>query len=226
MDMDELKAYVDRLFAGRRETEEVRELKSEILSNLEARLEDYIAEGLPHAQALARAKRTLENVDGLIPDLKPVYINRRRVELVQAALLYTIIAWILTIPLRIILSGIAANTFLLFSAVGLGIYFLILSSRRDEAYLNAAAPLDQKRLGRHGRAAWLIWAFFIMLAAALNTVKHFGSDIWFGRPLHVDGPYRFAQIAVSYALPFITIVLPLLYTKARALAEKYEVENK
>lgn len=225
MGMDELKKYVDSLFAGHKATGEVTELKEEVLGNLEARLEDYIAEGLSYELALARAKRSLENVDNLIPDLKPVYINRRRVELVQAALLYTLIAWVLTIPLRIILSGIVANTFLLFSAVGLGISFLILSSRKDEAYLNATAPLDQKRLGRYSRAAWLIWALFIILTAALNTVKHFGSDIWFGRPLHVDGPYRLAQIAVSYALPFITIVLPLLYTKARALAEKYEVEN-
>ena len=224
--MDELKKYVDRLFAGHRETEEVRELKSEILGNLEARLADYVAEGLPHEQALVWAKRSLENVDDLLPDRKPVHVNRCRMELVQAALLYTVIAWILTIPLRLIPSGAVANTFLLPLAAGLGIYFLILSSRKDEAYLDAAAPVDLKRLDRHSRAAWLIWALFIALAAVLATLKYFGSDIWFGRPLHVGGPHHFARIAVSYALPFITIILPLLYTKARALVQKYEVNRR
>ena len=223
--MGDLKKYVDRLFAGHRETEESRDLKIEILGNLEDRLADYLAEGLPYGEALARAKRSLENVDDLLPDRSMVYINRLKVELIQAALLYTLIAWVLTIPLRLTFSGIVANTVLLLLVVGLGISYLVLYPRKDGAYLDAAAPLDQKRLGRQGRAAWLIWALFILVTAVLTTLKYFGSDIWFGRPLRVDGPYRFAQVAVSYALPFMAIILPLLYSKARTLAKRYEVEK-
>ncbi len=224
--MEDLKKYVDRLFAGHRETEESRDLKIEILGNLEDRLADYLAEGLPYGEALARAKKSLESVDDLLPDRRAVYINRFKVELIQAALLYTVIAWVLTIPLRITLSGIVVNTLLLPLAAGLGIVFLILSSRKDETYLDAAAPLDQKRLGRQGRTAWLIWVLFILVTAVFTTLKYFGSDIWFGRPLCVDGPYRLAQIAISYALPFVSIILPLLYTKARTLVQKYEVDHR
>jgi hypothetical protein len=223
--MDDLKRYVDRLFAGYKETEEVRELKAEILSNLEARVADYTGEGMSYGEAVVRAKENLGAIDFLIPHQKPVQINRYKAELLQAALLYTIIAWVLTIPLRVIPSGVVANTLLLFMVAGLGLSYLILFCRKYEIDLDAAAPLDQERIGRHGRAAWLLWALFIILAAVLTTLKYFGSDIWFGRPLHLDGPYRFAQIAVSYILPFITVVLPLLYRKARTLAEKYEVER-
>lgn len=223
--MDDLNKYVEGLFAGHKESNEVEELKAEVLGNLEARLADYIEEGVPYEEALARAKRNLETVDFLVPADGAVYVNRYRLELNQAGLLYTVIAWVLTIPLRFTLSGIVANIFLLFLAFGLGVSYMVLSSWKGEAYLNAAAPLDQKRLGRHGRAAWLIWTLFIAVTVAFTTIKCFGSDIWFGRSLHMDGPYRFAQVAIAYVLPFVAVILPLLYTKARALAKKHEVKN-
>jgi len=76
--MDDLKRYVDRLFAGHKETKEVGELKAEILGNLEARMADYIEEGVPYNEALTRAMRSLDTVDDLLPDQKPIYVNRRR----------------------------------------------------------------------------------------------------------------------------------------------------
>lgn len=222
--MDDLERYVEGLFAGHRETRATRELKSEIRSNLEARLADYIEEGLPYEQALARAKRSLENVDELLPDRQPVYINSLRVELVQAALLHAVIAWVLTIPLRFSPAGIVVNTLLLALAIGLGIPFLILSSRRGEIDLGAVAPVDQRRMARYGKTAWLVWLLYLAVSTAFTSVKHFGSAIWFGRPLHIDGPYQFALLAATYALPLVTVILPLLFNQARALAEKHEVE--
>lgn len=224
--MDELRKYVDSLFARYKMTGEVAELKEEILGNLEARVADYLGEGMTSSEAVALAKSNLGSIEFLIPHQRPVYVNRYRLELLQTALLYTVIAWILTIPLRLTFPGALVNTLLLLAAVGLGIAYLLLSSRKDEGYLSATAPLDQNRLGRHSRTAWLLWVLFVAVTAALTTAKQFGSEIWFGRPLHLDGPHRFAQIAVFYALPVVTIVLPLLYSKARTLTEKYEVEIK
>jgi|LSQX01.2.fsa_nt_gb hypothetical protein len=222
--MNDLERYVEGLFAGHRETRETGELKAEILGNLEARLADYIEEGLSHEQALARTKQSLDNVDDLLPRARAVYINRFRIELLQAALLYTVIAWVLTMPLRLIPSGIIANTILLLLVLGLGLSYLSLSFRKERACPGAVAPLDQERSGRQSRTAWLLWALLISLTAVLTTLKHFGSAIWFGRPLHLDGPHQFALVAVAYLLPLVTVIVPLLFTKARYLAKKYEVE--
>ena len=74
--MDDLKRYVNRLFVGYKETAEVRELKAEVLSNLEARVADYTGEGMPRGEAVARAKSNLGTVDLLISHQKPVRINR------------------------------------------------------------------------------------------------------------------------------------------------------
>ena len=224
--MDELKRYVDKLFAGHKETKEVRELKAEILGNLEARMADHIEEGFPYNEALTRAMRSLDTVDDLLPDQKPVYVNRRKVELLQVGLLYTVIAWILTIPLRIMFVGrFVVNNLLFLAVVILGVIYLILSSRKDGPYLNAIAPLNKKTLAKYRKGAWLVWALFMVVMTAFTTAIRFGSDIWFGRAVQIDGPYQLAVIAVTYAVPLITIILPLLFSKACTLAEKHEVDN-
>lgn len=224
--MDDLKKYVDKLFANYKESKEVRELKAEILSNLEARVADYLEEGMAYDEAVALAKRNLDTVDELIPDHKPVYVNRYRLELLQAGLLYTVVAWIFTIPLRLMsVRGLLVNNLLLFAVIILAVIFLILSSKKDESYLNAVAPVNKKRLNSSRKAAWLTWALFIAVMTALTTAIRFGSDIWFGRGVHIDGPYQFAEIALAYTMPCITIILPLLFNKACVLADKHEVDN-
>lgn len=224
--MEDLKRYVDKLFAGHKETKEVGELKAEILGNLEARVADHMEEGRTYEEAVALATRSLDTVDYLIPDQKPVYRNRYRLELLQASLLYTVIAWILTIPLRAMFFGrFLVNNLLFLAVVILGVIFLVLSARKDENYLNAVAPVNKKKLTRYRKAAWLVWALFMVVMTAFTTAIRFGSNIWFGRAVQIDGPYQFAVIAAAYAVPFITIILPLLFSKACTLAEKHEVDN-
>lgn len=50
--MDELRAYVDALFARRGDTAENREMKEEIYGNLAARRDDLIAQGMPETEAV------------------------------------------------------------------------------------------------------------------------------------------------------------------------------
>lgn len=221
---DDLKNYVDRLFAGHKSAES-RELKNEVLGNLEARLADYLEQGLVYEEALSKAKGSLDSVDDLLPDRKPVYINRFRLELLQSALLYLLIAWLATIPARILPTGIFVNTALALVLLILGVLFLSGSSRMKGESREAAAPLNSKRLHLFRKAAWLIWILYMALSAVLNTLKYFGSNLWFGRFPHVGGPYQFALIVLNYALPLLTLIIPLLFGKACALAEKHGKEE-
>ncbi len=225
MKKDDLERYVERLFAGHKETVESKELKNEILGNLEARMVDYIDGGMSPEDALSLAMGSLDSVDDLLPDQKPVYINLFRLELLQTALLYVLISWLLTIPARILPSGIFSNTALALFLFILGILFLYSFSRIKGEHREATALLSLKRL-RHGRkAAWVIWVLYIALRTALTTLKYFGSDLWFGRFPRIGGPYQFALIVLSYTLPLITVIIPLLFSKAGALAEKYGKEE-
>lgn len=42
----------------------------------------------------------------------------------------------------------------------------------------------------------MIWGVFFLVAAGTMAALTFGSDIWFGRPLNISGPYQLANLAV------------------------------
>lgn len=66
--MNELRIYVERLFEGKVLTAENIELKEEIYGNLTARYEDYLAQGLSEAEALARTKASMTNIDDMLDE--------------------------------------------------------------------------------------------------------------------------------------------------------------
>ena len=66
--MNELRMYVEHLFEGKVLTPETIELKEEIYGNLMARYEDYVAQGLSEADALARTKASITDVDDMMAD--------------------------------------------------------------------------------------------------------------------------------------------------------------
>lgn len=66
--MNELRVYVEHLFEGKVLTAENIELKEEIYGNLTARYEDYLAQGLSEAEALARTKASMTSIDDMLDE--------------------------------------------------------------------------------------------------------------------------------------------------------------
>ncbi|MDD3838998.1 MAG: permease prefix domain 1-containing protein [Clostridia bacterium] len=220
--MKDLEKYVEGLFIKYRESKEIAELKDEILSNLEAKVNDLVSNGLEYNRAVKRATQSIKNIDFLIDDSKEIYVNRYKAELLQLALLYVIIAWILTIPIMIVGIGAIINIFLLFTAIVLGIFFIKVYSNKDEGYLNKMKAFNIKRVSRYKRAAWILWVLFIVISIMSITAIQFGSNIWFGKGINISGPYQFAVLAIRYVLPFITIIIPLLFSVSAKLILKYQ----
>ena len=221
--MNTLKSYVDDLFTGYKENKQIRELKDEILSNLEAKVADLISNGMEYNQAVIKATENIDSVDYLIEDVKKVYINRLRIELLQVGLLYSLIAWIITIPLKIVGIGVLLNSNLLVIVAVLGILFFVLNSKQEKRYLHKTSVLDIKSAMRNKKLSWLICGLYITLSTLGTTAIYFGSNIWFSRPIRIDGPYQFAVLGIRYALPFISIMIPLLFSAYLRLLQKYEV---
>lgn len=64
--MIDLQKYIDGLFRHQRLTPEVKDLKEEILSNMIAKRDDLIAQGLSAEKATEKAKESLSAIDYLI----------------------------------------------------------------------------------------------------------------------------------------------------------------
>ncbi|WP_312113725.1 permease prefix domain 1-containing protein [Brevibacillus reuszeri] len=220
--MERLHKHVDQLFAKYKSSKQVRELKREILSNLEAKVADLTAGGLAYNEAIDIAKRSITSIDDLIDDQTRVYVNQMTAELVQKGLLYFLIAWIVTMPFRIVGSGILLNELLLLGSIVLGIVYLVLRLKKQDMYLRRTATFDVQAAFRRRKLVWAIWVVFITVSILYNTAMLFGSNIWFQTQVKIAGPYHFAMLGIQYALPFVSLLIPILFHIVPGLMMKYE----
>lgn len=224
--MNKLNNYVDYLFRKYSKTAKITELKLEVLSNLEAKVEDLTANGVNYDDAVEMAKASLLNIDSLIDENTEIYINKYMLEFYQIILLYSLVAWILTTPLRIIGIGGFLNFVLFFSSIIIGIrYVLALQKKKSDdfqltAYVNIQAAQKTKKL------AWILWLAYAVISTLSVTAIEFGSNIWFSRSVNIDGPYQFAVIILKYVLPLFTILIPLAFNAAPTLLSKYQAGDK
>lgn len=221
--MNSIQDHVDTLFKGYGKSNEIQELREEIISNLEAKVTDLTSNGMDYNQAVVIAKNSIKSVDHLIEGIKEIYINIFKTELSQIALLYFLTAWIITIPLRFVSVGFLINPSLLIAVVVTGVKFLSFNSHKEQSFLQMTATLNIRSAYRYRKFAWLIWGLFILTSIIGITAIQFGSNLWFSRPISIDGPYQFAVLVVRYFVPFVSIIIPLLFSSTIKLIFKYEV---
>lgn len=221
--MNELKKYVDHLFKKYHHLDSS-ELKEEILGNLEAKVIHLISEGLNEKDAIEKAKNSITTIDHLIDGYVSVFIDQFKLQSFQIGYIYLLIAWIITIPLSIFGMGIFINYGLFFICFILGLFYIFLLYKRKEYHDN----IDQLNIVSFYKAkkiAWLIWLLFILIFWSFLTAIEFGSNIWFSRPVHINGPYQLGLLIAQYSLPFLSIILPLMLNAWIRLIPQYEVRN-
>ncbi|KOR82257.1 permease prefix domain 1-containing protein [Paenibacillus solani] len=221
---NDLEIFVERLFANQRKTKEVVELKNEVLSNLEARVSDYLENGMEYQSAISLAIHNIDNIETLIDDNQKVYSYRLRYELVQSTLIYSLLAWICTIPFRFVANGIWANMLFLCIVILSGAAYLSMS-RHLKRYDKQTAIINAGKLAKWCKWAWWLWGAFIVVMWAYTFIIQFGSDVWFGRELRIHGPYSFYISFVPYALPLTSIMIPQLIHRASKLTTQLEVKE-
>ncbi|WP_019121606.1 permease prefix domain 1-containing protein [Brevibacillus massiliensis] len=221
--MKELEEYVAGLFARYPETSETKELKSEILSNLEAKVKDHMQDGMTYEDAVIRATKSIDSIDFLIDGHQSVYLYRFISELVQMALLSVLIAWIVTIPLRIVWIGMWVNSLFTFAVALCGLLYVILLALKNSRWANSVSSVNLVKLGKLRKAVWMLWGMYVLVMTAFTAAVKFASNVWFGRAIQIDGPYQFAVVSIDFALPFLSIIVPIIFHQARILAEKYGV---
>lgn len=221
--MKELEQYVDALFAHQKRTAEATELKEEILSNMEAKRTDLLAQGMAPAEATQKAKESLTSVEGLIEGTQLTYIDHYQAECLQDALLASTIFWILSLPL--LFTGFAPFSLCgLLTTAGFAAAYLVKRTALSDAVAFVSATACKRRI----RWAWGLWGLFFLVCATGAAALTFGSAIWFGRPAAITGPYQFAAAGARFYAPLLTIVIPITIggcTRRLAKHEKRDCEG-
>lgn len=205
--MTDLQKYVDSLFRHQQLTPEIKDLKEEIISNMVAKREDLIAQGMDAESATKKAKESLSAVDFLIDGNQLTDVGQYHLECIQTVLLNCIVFWIFSLPLLFTGHASISYTGLALVIVSGCIYIL-----RKQYSVNSVAFISVTASKRRRNMAWIIWGLFFLIAAATMAALTFGSNIWFGRPLNISGPYQMASICVRFYLPLLTILIPITFS--------------
>ena len=213
--MIEIKEYVDGLFRHQHLTPEVKDLKEEILSNMLAKRDDLIAQGLDAESAAEKAKESLPAIDYLIDGNQLTDIGKYHLECAQTLLLNSILFWIFSLPL--LFTGYAIFSYIGFILV---ILFGCTYLRRKSKNTSSLVFLSVTVCKRRKKIAWIVWTLFFLVAAGTMASLTFGSDIWFSRPLNINGPYQMANIAVRFYLPLLTIMIPITFSNFLKILQK------
>ncbi len=202
--MNDLKNYVDGLFRHQPRTAEMTELKEEILSNMLAKRDDLIAQGIATGEAERLVKASLSSVDGLLDGTQLTNIDRYHMQCLQSSLLASIIFWIFSIPLLFTGYAIWCYAAILMTLV-LGICYIARYRGQNDAVAFVSVTGSRRR----GRLVWAAWTLFFLVSIGVMAALTFGSNVWFGRALDLSGPYQFARVATRFYLPALTIILPI-----------------
>ena len=212
MNMNEVRKYVNRMFDGYPKNDETLELKEEVIGNLEAEIEDLVTnEGLTAKQAFRISTEKMTKLDGVIEGVQTVKLSKILVELTQWSLIYLLIAWIISIPFNIF-SSLRSTSWLLFILI-LIIFVFYIVLKLVAGSLTNIRTIQLAFMKKWQKMIWIIWALFMVVQWGMITAIHFGSDLWFGRSISIDGPYQFGQIVAAYLAPFFSIIVPLLINR-------------
>lgn len=218
--MMELKEYVDGLFRHQYLTPELKDLKEEILSNMTAKRDDLLEQGIDAELAAEMAKKSLTSIDSLVDGNQLTDLGKYRFECAQTLLLHCILFWIFSLPLLLTAHALISYLGLLLTVISGGI--CLWQGRRPA---EGAAFLSVSASRRRGKMAWLIWIVFFAVFTGMMAALTFGSHIWFGRPIRIDGPYQMMNVGVRFYLPLLTIVIPVTFSSFTRNLRKCSVQE-
>jgi hypothetical protein len=222
--MHNVRKHMDKLFAKYPETDENFELKEEVIGNMEAEIEDFQSRGLSFEEAFRKSIEKMAKLDGLIEGVKSVRIRNVLMEMMQWMLIYTLIAWIITIPLSVFYLVRKASWALFWIVILMGLSYLVFYTIH-KLLSKDYVQVNLYKIATARKYVWIIWSIYIVATWGIITATLFGSNIWFWRPISINGPYEFANICVMYVSPFITIIVPLLMNKLQKIIVKQEEVN-
>lgn len=215
--MNDLEKYVDGLFRNQYQSSRVKDFKEEILSNMIAKRDDLLLQGMDETLATEKAKQSLSSIDGLLEDNQLTDISHYHMECLQSTLLNCIIFWILSLPLLFTGYSLVCFMGLISTSIVATLYF-IKSRNECERIVFVSISANKYR----EKWIWRIWILFFTVYTLVMLALTFGSNLWFGQPIKISGPYDLANILTRLYVPLITIIVPITISGFSKLLIKNE----
>lgn len=224
--LKELQAYIDTLFAYQKRDSATTERKEKLMSCLTKRINDLITQGQTGGQAFQIAKASISTEEWLLNGNQLTDMAGYKTQCLYSVLLNCTLFWIFTMPLLLTRYGPICFVGLAATLLSGILYSINLTKdRRRESVSLISVPEIKKKT----KVVWELWGLFFLVYSLAVAAATFGSDLWFGRPVEIAGPYAFANIAVHFYIPILTVFFPITvnsFTKSLSAFEKRDEDEK
>lgn len=217
--MNEVSQYVDMLFSHQRKNVKTDELKEKLLNEMIRYINELILQGVAEVEALKKAKEHITEADWLGDDNQITDIQEYFVQCSYSVLLNCTLFWIFSFPLLFVKYAPICFIGLALTLIA-GIFYIYESRKHKKASILALVSLSESK--RRKKTIWILWGIFFSIFIIAKAIALFGSNLWFGSPIDLTGPYSVINIALHFYVPLLTIFIPTTIGSFSNLLSKHE----
>lgn len=127
--------------------------------------------------------------------------------------------WIFSLPLLFVKYAPICFGGLIFTFIS-GIFYIFESKKNKETNIVALVSIPESR--RRKKTIWILWGISFSILIITKAVALFGSNLWFGYPIEITGPYSVINIALQIYVPLLTIFIPITVGSFTNILSKHE----
>lgn len=149
-----------------------------------------------------------QNISGceFLPDDQLTDMQDYIVQCSYSVLFNSTLFWIFSLPLLFVKYAPICFAGLALTLIS-GIFY-ILQSKKERA-ANALATVSISKSRQRKKTVWILWGISFSILMIAKMAALFGSNLWFGRPIEITGPYSVVNIALQIYVPVLTIFIPV-----------------
>lgn len=217
--MSEVLKYIDMLFSHQRKNIKSEAKKEKLLTQMTSSINNLILQGMNEVDALKIAKENIANEDWLIGNNQLTDMREYLVQCSYSILLNCTLFWIFSLPLLFVKYAPICFIGLVLTFVS-GIFYIFESKKNKTSNIVALVSISESN--RRKKTIWILWGISFSILIITKAVALFGSNLWFGHPIEITGPYSVINIALPIYVQLLTIFIPITVGNFTNILSKYE----
>lgn len=217
--MNEVIKFIDMLFSHQRKNIKTDASKEKLLNQMTGNINDLLLQGKDEVEALKIAKKNVADVEWLNADNQLTDMQEYLAQCSYSTLLNCTLFWIFSLPLLFVKYAPICFVGLVLTLI-FGIFYILKSKKNKTTNILALVSISKSR--QRKKTVWILWGISFSILIITKVAALFGSNLWFGRPIEITGPYSVINIALQIYVPMLTVFIPITVGGFTNILSKYE----
>lgn len=204
--MSEVSKYIDMLFSYQRKNAKTEALKEKLLNEMISNINDLLLQGADEVDALKKVKESVTKEEWLIDGNQITDMQEYLVQCSYSVLLNCTLFWIFSLPLLFVKYAFICYIGLVLTLI-VAVFYIFESKRNKKTNILALVSISESR--KRKKTIWRLWGIFFSFSIVVKMAVLFSSNLWFGRPIEITGPYSFINIVLPFYVPLLSVFIPI-----------------